>query len=38
MAEGFPGDIVAHATYTVESKSTADNPQGSPRLVTELVL
>jgi aldose 1-epimerase len=28
-AEGFPGDIVTHATYTVDSKSTADNPQGS---------
>ncbi|KAE8397720.1 galactose mutarotase-like domain-containing protein [Aspergillus pseudonomiae] len=36
-AEGFPGDIVTHATYTVDSKRTTDNPQGSPRLVTELV-
>ncbi|KAF4237423.1 hypothetical protein CNMCM8980_002444 [Aspergillus fumigatiaffinis] len=36
-AEGFPGDIVTHTTYTVDSKRTADNPQGSPRLVTELV-
>ncbi|KAG2414769.1 hypothetical protein HFD88_005957 [Aspergillus terreus] len=36
-AEGFPGDTVTHATYTVDSKRTADNPQGSPRLVTELV-
>jgi aldose 1-epimerase len=35
-AEGFPGDTVTHATYTVDSKRTADNPQGSPRLVTEL--
>lgn len=35
--EGFPGDVVTHATYTVDSKRTADNPQGLPRLVTELV-
>ncbi|GAB1213281.1 hypothetical protein ATERTT37_002430 [Aspergillus terreus] len=36
-AEGFPGDIFTHATYTVDSKRTPDNPQGSPRLVTELI-
>ncbi|GKZ33185.1 hypothetical protein AbraIFM66950_002974 [Aspergillus brasiliensis] len=35
--EGFPGDVVTHATYTVDSKRTADNPQGLSRLVTELV-
>ncbi|KAL4889834.1 galactose mutarotase-like domain-containing protein [Aspergillus ambiguus] len=34
--EGFPGDVVTHATYTVDTKRTADNPRGLPRLVTEL--
>ncbi|KAL2812414.1 galactose mutarotase-like domain-containing protein [Aspergillus granulosus] len=36
-SEGFPGDVVTHATYTVDTKRTAENPQGLPRLVTELV-
>jgi len=35
--EGFPGDVVTHATFTVDSRRTTENPQGLPRLTTKLV-
>ncbi|CRG91441.1 hypothetical protein PISL3812_08490 [Talaromyces islandicus] len=35
--EGFPGDVVTHATFSVDSKHTAENPRGLPRLTTKLV-
>ncbi|KAL2834917.1 galactose mutarotase-like domain-containing protein [Aspergillus cavernicola] len=31
--EGFPGDVLTHATYTVDN----NNPSGSPQLTTNLV-
>lgn len=31
--QGFPGDVLTHATYTVDN----DNPTGSPQLTTKLV-
>ena len=36
-SEGFPGDVVTHATFSVDSKRTAENPQGLPRLTTKLI-
>lgn len=34
--EGFPGDIVTHATFSVETSRTAENPKGLPQLTTRL--
>ena len=35
--EDFPGDIVTHATFTVDNNRTPDNPDGLPLLTTKLV-
>lgn len=35
--EGFPGDVVTTATYTVDSTVSNENPNGLPRLITKLV-
>ncbi|EKV06401.1 Aldose 1-epimerase, putative [Penicillium digitatum] len=35
--QGFPGDVITQATYSVDTKITAENPQGRPRLTTKLV-
>lgn len=34
---GFPGDVITHATFSVDTKPTADNPYGLPQLKTKLV-
>ena len=34
--EDFPGDIVTHATFSVETRRTAENPEGLPQLTTRL--
>lgn len=35
--EGFPGDVVTHAMFSVVSKRNAENLEGLPRLTTKLV-
>lgn len=35
--QGFPGDVITQATYSVDTERTAENPQGRPRLMTKLV-
>ncbi|KAJ5330548.1 hypothetical protein N7476_000331 [Penicillium atrosanguineum] len=35
--QGFPGDVITQATYTVDTVATVENPQGRPRLTTKLV-
>ena len=35
--EDFPGDVITHATYSVDSKVSAENPLGLPQLTTKLV-
>lgn len=35
--QGFPGDVITQATYSVDTEVTAGNPQGRPRLMTKLV-
>ncbi|KAE8389811.1 galactose mutarotase-like domain-containing protein [Aspergillus alliaceus] len=35
--EDFPGDVITHATYSVDSDATPENPQGLPQLTTKLV-
>ena len=35
--EGFPGDVITHATYSVDSDVTSENPHGLPQLTTKLV-
>jgi aldose 1-epimerase len=35
--QGFPGDVKTRATYSVDTKATAENPQGRPRLTTKMV-
>lgn len=35
--EDFPGDVVTHATFSVDNSRTADNPEGLPQLTTKLV-
>lgn len=34
--EGFPGDVITHATFSVETRRTAENPEGLPQLTTRL--
>jgi aldose 1-epimerase len=34
---GFPGDVITHATYTVDTNQTPANPNGLPQLTTRLV-
>ena len=35
--EDFPGDIITHATFTVDTSQTVNNPDGLPQLTTKLV-
>lgn len=35
--EGFPRDIITHATFTVDNKRTLDNPEGLPQLTSKMV-
>ncbi|EAW09879.1 aldose epimerase family protein [Aspergillus clavatus NRRL 1] len=35
--EKFPGDVITHATYSVDTTVTPENPQGLPQLTTKLV-
>lgn len=35
--QGFPGDVLTHATYRVNTERSADNPDGLPQLTTKLV-
>ncbi|KAJ5858211.1 hypothetical protein N7455_009105 [Penicillium solitum] len=35
--QGFPGDVITQATYSVDTEVTAGNPEGRPRLMTKLV-
>jgi aldose 1-epimerase len=35
--ENFPGDVISHATYSVSTEKSAENPKGLPQLTTKLV-
>lgn len=35
--EGFPGDVITHAMFSVDTKMTPENPQGLPQLTTKLI-
>lgn len=35
--ESFPGDVITHATYTVDTKVTSENPRGLPQLTSKLI-
>ncbi|KNG85693.1 putative aldose 1-epimerase [Aspergillus nomiae NRRL 13137] len=35
--EGFPGDVITHAVFSVDSDVTAENPKGLPQLTTKLI-
>ncbi|PWY80366.1 galactose mutarotase-like protein [Aspergillus sclerotioniger CBS 115572] len=35
--EDFPGDVITHATFSVQTEITTENPQGLPQLTTKLV-
>ncbi|GES61868.1 galactose mutarotase-like protein [Aspergillus terreus] len=35
--EDFPGDVITHATYSVETKVTPENPDGLPQLTSKLI-
>lgn len=35
--EGFPGDVITHATFSVDTRRTAENPKGRPQLTTKLI-
>ena len=35
--EDFPGDVVSHATFTVSTEKSAENPKGLPQLTSKLV-
>ncbi|KAJ9352010.1 galactose mutarotase-like domain-containing protein [Paecilomyces variotii] len=35
--EDFPGDVITHATFSVDADRTPENPDGLPRLTTKLV-
>lgn len=35
--EGFPGDVITHATFSVDTSRTPENPDGLPQLTTKLV-
>lgn len=35
--EGFPGDVITHAMFSVETERTPENPNGLPQLTTKLV-
>lgn len=33
----FPGDVISHATFSVSTEKSAENPKGLPQLTTKLV-
>lgn len=35
--ENFPGDVISHATFSVSTEKSAENPKGLPQLTTKLV-
>ncbi|KAJ5105963.1 hypothetical protein NUU61_003310 [Penicillium alfredii] len=35
--QDFPGDVLTHATFSVSTKTTPDNPKGLPQLTSKLV-
>lgn len=35
--ENFPGDVISHATFSVSTVKTPENPKGLPQLTTKLV-
>ncbi|KAJ5293704.1 hypothetical protein PENANT_c002G03012 [Penicillium antarcticum] len=35
--ENFPGDVITHATFSVSTETTPENPKGLPQLTTKLV-
>ncbi|RAH72866.1 aldose epimerase family protein [Aspergillus aculeatinus CBS 121060] len=35
--EDFPGDVITHATFSVQTEATNENPEGLPQLTTKLV-
>lgn len=35
--QGFPGDVVSHAVFSVDTKRTPENPHGRPQLTTKLL-
>jgi aldose 1-epimerase len=35
--QGFPGDVVTHAIFSVDASRTPTNPHGRPQLTTQLV-
>jgi aldose 1-epimerase len=35
--EGFPGEVVTHAMYSVDTTVTPENPKGLPQLTTKLI-
>ncbi|OJJ44331.1 hypothetical protein ASPZODRAFT_773293 [Penicilliopsis zonata CBS 506.65] len=35
--QGFPGDVITHAIYSVDNEVTPENPKGLPQLTTKLV-
>ncbi|KAJ5103545.1 hypothetical protein N7532_004074 [Penicillium argentinense] len=35
--ENFPGDVISHATFSVSTEKSAENPRGLPQLTTKLV-
>ncbi|KAJ5888580.1 hypothetical protein N7495_008621 [Penicillium taxi] len=35
--ENFPGDVLSHATFSVSTEKTSENPKGLPQLTTKLV-
>lgn len=35
--EKFPGDVITHAIFSVDTKASPENPEGLPQLTTKLV-
>lgn len=35
--ENFPGDVISHATFTVSTEKSPENPKGLPQLTTKLI-
>ncbi|KAJ5590728.1 hypothetical protein N7450_004700 [Penicillium hetheringtonii] len=35
--QDFPGDVISHATFSVSTEKSAENPKGLPQLTTKLV-
>lgn len=35
--QGFPGDVISHAQFSVSTEKSAENPKGLPQLTTKLI-